>query len=134
LLDALKGLQENECLSDTNICKAGLVKEKRLFDSHVSSWFTSQKMAVTGLGDNDSCSQFSFGARSNLSHSSTANEKRRSQVKLKVASAELSQETVKVYETRLRAKQRAEKIRLEAQEDSERIMKETKAMVEARER
>jgi len=55
-------------------------------------------------------------------------------VKLKVASAALRQETVKVHKTLLRAKQQGEKIRLEDQEDSKRIMKEAKAMAEAQER
>ena len=140
-LNACEGLDENEIYGSTDWCKADLVREKLDFDIHCRSWLSSQE-AVASREDQE---EMSVSARSSHSRSSTASEKLKSKVKLKVASTALQQETKRVYETRLRAKQFAESKRLAALEEAEmrrrhaeaeaaRIIKDAKEEAEAAER
>ena len=127
LLRICEELNEKGCLTEFEWRRTDVTKEKENFDCHVNSWFTGQDAAK--LVEGDIAPQSSVGTKSNCTRSSTASEKLRSQVRLEVASAAMNKENTRVCETRFRARQRAEKLKLAAREEAN--IKQRKAEAEA---
>ena len=114
-LNVSETIGDNEIIPVVEITKPDVVIEKQKFDSQSKSWIADLPKTVSV----SSIKSVASSIKSFTSSSSSRSQKVMSQVKLKVASAAMSQETVKVHETRLRARQRAEQLKREQQEKVE---------------
>ena len=114
-LNVSETIGDNEVIPVVEITKQDVVIEKQKFDSQSKSWIADLLKTVPV----SSTKSVASSMKSSASSSSSRSQKIMSQVKLKVASAAMSQETVKVHETRLRARQRAEQLKREQQEKVE---------------
>ena len=108
-----------ESLSDTtvipgsnNLCKADTIKTELNFDDHAIKWLVkieSEQCQQSGISGSRYSSRKSTSSVSTTS--SVRSEKQKSMVKLKIAKAAKKQEERRVYETRLKSKQRAEELK-----------------------
>ena len=111
---------DDELVPGLYVSKADLIKEKLAFDVQVSSWICESERLVSAVDILEAAPMIASVARDSpsccSSSSSTRSKKLESQVKLKVASVAVEQERVKVYQTRSRAREQAERKKREAQE------------------
>ena len=110
-LNVSETIGDNEVISVVEITKQDVIIEKQKFDSQSKSWIADLLKTVPV----SSIKSVAFSMKSSTSSSSSRSQKVISQVKFKVASAAISQETIKVHKTRLRARQRAEQLKREQQ-------------------
>ena len=88
-----------------------IVVEKQQFEDHVQHWIkdTEDKLSKESHAFSRECSSVRTGSQS--TSSSIRSEKRRSLVKLKIATAAVQQESARVYKTRQKTRERAEEIK-----------------------
>ena len=106
---------DSEGILVVKITKQDMVIKKQKFDGQSKSWIGDLFKTVPV----SSTKSVTSSIKSSTSSSFSRSQKVMSQVKLKVASATMSQETVKVHETQLQARQRAEQLKHEQQEKVE---------------
>ena len=120
LIEACDPVPKDELVPGTDWSKLDLMKEKESFDVHAVRWFSHNEP----LQKSELVSASKAPSYSVMSGSSTKSEKLRSQVRLKVATVAMEQESTRGYETRLRARQRAEEKKKKILADAERKQKE----------
>ena len=116
-------------IPDSEIGAKDIEKEKDDYDRHVDFWLSTFQSQLTNAPD---LSQLFFGKGpgsilSTQTHSSTSSsrsEKRKSLVKFKLAAQASKHENERVYETRYRAKVRAEEAKRKAQEQRDKALRE----------
>ena len=104
LLHVCEDLQSSDIVPGTNWCKADIKREKSGFDVHAITWISHNEYQMNVRDTKTLSAHGSY-----ISSSSVGSAKLKSRVKLKVASTAMQQEVTKVYETRLRAREFAEK-------------------------
>ena len=99
LTNLLEALDE-QVVSNLNFSKNSIVVEKQQFEDHVQHWIkdTEDKLSKESRAFSRKCSSVRTGSQS--TSSAIHGEKRRSLVKLKIATAAVQQESARVYETR----------------------------------
>ena len=113
-------LQSSDIVPGTNWCKADIKREKLELDVHAITWISHNEYQMNVRGTKTLSADGSY-----RSSSSIRSAKLKSRVKLKVALIAMQQEATKVYETRLRARECAERKKQEIMEA--RLEKERKA-------
>jgi len=115
LTDLIASLPEDDLLPGTDCRKSDLFKSNAEFEAHTEEWLKGDGGPTLGTGRSANDSK-SLGSRSNSlssASSSIRSERRRSKVKLRLAIVAKQQDD-RAYETRLRARKRAEKARRDA--------------------
>ena len=111
LLYVCEDLQSSDIVPGTNWCKADIKREKSEFDVHAITWISHNEYQMNVRGTKTLSADGSY-----RSSSSVRSAKLKSRVKLKVASTAMQQEATKMYETRPRARERAERKKQEIME------------------
>ena len=116
--------------SNLNFSKNSIVVEKQQFEEHFQRWIkdTEDKLSKESRALSRECSSVRTGSQ--FIFNSICSEKRRSLVKLKIATAAVQQESARVYETRQKTRERAEemkrKLMREAEEAEKRLSEKPK--------
>ena len=99
LTNLLEALDEQET-SNLNFSKNSIVVEKQQLEEHFQRWIkdTEDKLSKENRALSRECSSVRTGSQ--FIFNSICSEKRRSLVKLKIATAAVQQESARVYETR----------------------------------
>jgi len=133
LMDACKSFIDNEIITGTDWCKSDLIKTKQEFDSQVITELT-KSLSLSHVPDDRRSLGSSSSNTSRSSRSSVRSEKRKSKVKLKVASIAVKHELDRVYESKQRARDKAIKLKQEAEEKAERMQQEAEEKAERMQR
>ena len=109
--------------SNLNFSKNSVVVEKQQFQEHVQRWIkdTEHKLSEKSRTLSRACSSVRTGSQS--TSSLIRSEKRRSLVKLKIATAVVQQESARVYETRQKLEERAEEMKRKLMHEAEEAKK-----------
>ena len=114
----IESFSPEEEILDTGYKRENLEKSKQEFDDRVEAWLElSRESSKTDFPSLEQVPQKTAGPGSHVSRSTTSSvrsERRRSAVKLKVLAEQTKQEAQRVYETRYRAKMRAEEAKQQA--------------------